>query len=117
MRLLGAMDLFGYARPVNFHGVADLAALHPGLTPERCRGRMQLIEPGGRLTEGFASIRRLSLCVPWLWPVAPLCWLPGMARIGGPAYDWIAARRLLWHRGRACLTNQCAATAAGSSKI
>jgi predicted DCC family thiol-disulfide oxidoreductase YuxK len=109
MRLLGAMDVLGYVRPVDCHGVADPSALHPALTPARCRGRMQLIEPGGRLTEGFASIRRLSLRVPWLWLVAPLCWLPGIGWLGGAAYDWVAARRMLWHRGPQCRDNQCAA--------
>lgn len=105
-RLL-ALDLFGYLNPVDFHTVPNVAALHPRLSPERCKSRMQLIEPKGRLSEGFFSVRNMSLRMPLLWPLAPLLWLPGMGRLGQRAYDWVAARRFLFHRRPACATNQC----------
>lgn len=107
VRRLAALDVFAYCEPVDYHAAADLARIHPALTPQRCRSRMQLVEPGGRLSEGFDAARRLSLTLPLLWPLAPLLWLPGMRLIGRPAYDWIARRRLLWHRSSACASNQC----------
>ena len=108
VRKLRALDVFGSVEPIDFRGIEDVSALHPSLTAQRCRSRMQLIEPGGRLTEGFAAIRRLSLRLPMLWPVAPIVWLPGVGALGGRVYDWIATRRFLIHRNSACATNQCA---------
>ncbi len=103
-----ALDPFGYLNPVDFHTVLNVAALHPDLSPQRCKSRMQLIEPGGRLTEGFFSVRRMSLRMPLLWPLAPLLWLPGIGWIGQHAYDWVAKRRYLFHHRPACATNHCA---------
>ena len=104
-RLL-ALDLFGYVEPIDFHTVPEVSSLHPSLTPERCHSRMQLLEPG-RLTEGFASFRRMSVKLPLLWPLTPLLHLPGMGGIGTRVYDWVATRRFLFHRSRQCETNHC----------
>jgi len=118
MRLLRGLDLFSQIRLVDFHTLPDPAQLHPVLSADRCRSRMQLIESDGTLTEGFSSLRRLSLKLPTLWGLAPILRLPGMGRLGPLIYDWIAQRRLLWHRGAACRTNQCVATMSdGSSKL
>ena len=68
---------------------------------------MQLIEPDGWLTEGFFAVRRLSLRLPLLWPIAPLVWVPGMGWLGQRAYDGVANRRYLFHTGTLCETNQC----------
>ena len=100
-------DLLGRVEPIDFHTVPDLPALHPALTPERCHNRIQLLEPGGRLTEGFFSIRRLSLKLPMLWPIALLCYVPGAGWLGQRVYDWVARRRFGWHAGARCRTNQC----------
>lgn len=110
VKRLQAMDCFGAVQPVDFHTVPDVATLHPDLTPERCRSRMQLIEPSGRLSEGFLSVRRLSWRLPWLWPLLPFVYLPGAAWVGQRVYDWVATRRFLFHRGRQCETNRCALT-------
>lgn len=107
VRRLQALDLFDALELVDMHSVADLAAMHPQLTPKRCRSRMQLIEPSGRLSEGFLAFRRLSVRLPLLWLSAPLWYLPGMRWVGSRAYDWVAARRFLFHAGRQCQTNQC----------
>jgi len=110
------LDLFGFVRPVDFHSAPDLAQYHRDLTPEHCQRRMQLVEPDGRLSDGYFAFRRMSRKSPMLWPVLPLLYLPGAGWIGQRAYDWIAKRRFLFHPGRACGTNQCGlpGTAAGS---
>ena len=107
---LRVLDPFGYLEPVDFHTVPDLASLHPDLTPQRCKSRMQLIEPDGRLSEGFLSVRRMSLRMPLLMPLAPLLYLPGMGWVGQRVYDWVAAHRDLFHVSGACHTNQCASS-------
>jgi predicted DCC family thiol-disulfide oxidoreductase YuxK len=106
-RLL-TLDLFGRLMPIDFHGVADLRAIHPSLTREGCQSRMQCVEPYGRITEGFDAFRRISVRLVLLWPLVPLLYLPGVRWVGVHVYDWIAARRFLFHRGRLCADNQCA---------
>ena len=107
VKRLAAVDYFGAVEPVDFHTVGDLAQVHPVLTPARCRSRMQLIEPSGRLSEGFLAFRRMALTIPLLWPFVPACYLPGAGWLGQRAYDWIAARRYLFHSTHLCQTNQC----------
>ncbi|MBI3088549.1 MAG: DUF393 domain-containing protein [Candidatus Omnitrophica bacterium] len=108
VRRLAVLDVFGAIELLDFHEVPNLAALHRDLTPQRCHSRMQLVELSGRLSEGFLAFRRMSLRIPLLWPAAPLLYLPGAGWVGRRVYDWVAARRFLFHRGRACATNRCA---------
>lgn len=104
---LQVLDVFGRVGLIDFHTVPDVTAIHPDLTPQKCRSRMQLVETHGRLSEGFLAFRRMALALPLLWPLVPLCYLPGAGWVGQRVYDWVAAHRLLFHRGRACATNQC----------
>lgn len=109
VRRLLVLDLFGYLRPVDYQRVEDVATLHPLLTRERCHAQMHLVEPAGRLSGGFGAIRRLSLRLPLLWPLAPLVHLPGAWFAGDPAYRWVARNRYLLHRHHACDDNRCVA--------
>lgn len=84
-----ALDVAGRIEPVNFRAV-DVKTLDARLTPEACEMRMQLLERGGRLSEGFEAFRRLSLRLPLMWPAAPVMNIPGMRYVGIPVYDWIA---------------------------
>lgn len=87
-----ALDPTGRLEPVNFRA-ADLKALDPRLSSEVCEARIQLLERGGRLSEGFDAFRRLTLRLPLMWPAAPVMNLPGMRYVGIPLYDWIARIR------------------------
>ncbi len=93
LRLLRALDIFGEVEAVDFRTLPDLKTLHPGLSIERCKTRIQFVEPDGRLSEGFSAIRRLSLKLILLWPLAPLLHIPGAGLIGRPVYDWIEQKR------------------------
>jgi predicted DCC family thiol-disulfide oxidoreductase YuxK len=104
---LRVIDALGVIKPLNYHEVEDLAAMHPALTSARCHSRMQLVETRGRLSEGFRALRRISVRLPLLWPLAGLFYLPGAGWLGRRAYDWIARRRWLLHAGQRCVTNQC----------
>jgi hypothetical protein len=55
--------------------------------------REAYIQRDGRFEGGFYAFRRLTLLLPLLWPLAPLAWLPGMDRLGVPAYAWVARNR------------------------
>lgn len=108
VKRLRVLDLFGWAHLRDFHTEGNLSLLHPGLTPERCRSEMVLIEPDGRLTGGFDAFQRLCVRLPLLWPLVPAVFLPGARWVGRSAYRWIAAHRYLFHRNPTCTTNQCA---------
>jgi len=127
---LQVVDLFRRVALRDFHLEPSLAALHPELTPERCRSEMVLLEaerhrvrhsatpsvapPGGRLSGGFHAFRRLCVRLPLLWPLLPLVYLPGASWVGSGVYRWVAEHRYLLHRNPACQTNQCAINPAGS---
>ena len=117
IRRLAVLDAFGTVAREDFHQVSELARLHPDLTPQRCHSRMQLIEPSGRLTDGFYAFRRMSWRVAGLRLALPFLYIPGAGWIGQRVYDWVAKRRFVFHRGPMCATNQCGAMppAAGSS--
>ena len=114
-RLL-TLDVFGRLEPIDFHSVADLRAIHPSLDRERCQSRMQCVEPYGRITEGFDAFRRISHRLILLWPLVPLLYLPGVRRLGVRVYDWVAARRFLFHRSRLCASNQCGLPSGGHAQ-
>jgi len=114
VKRLRVLDLFGWVDPLDFHAQPELSALHPSLTPERCRSEMLLLEPNGRLSGGFHAFARLSLRLPLLLGCAPLVHLPGAAWIGTRVYRWVAAHRDLFHRNPTCATNQCAIRQAGN---
>ena len=90
------------ARRLDFKGrievvdlrTADLAAIDPRLTKEACESKVHLVERGGRISAGFGALKRLSLLLPALWPAAPLLHVPGIDRIGEPAYEALARLRL-----------------------
>ena len=107
VRRLRALDRSKQLELRDFHTVANLTSLHPELTPERCQTEMVLLEPGGRLSGGFGAFRRLSLRLPLLWPLVPFLWFPGIGWVGTRVYQWVAARRYLFHRNPTCTTYGC----------
>ncbi len=111
VRRVATLDVFGRLEPIDFHGVADLRAIHPSLDRARCQSRMQGVEPYGRITEGFEAFRRISVRLVLLWPLVPLLYLPGVRWIGVRVYDWVAAHRYLFHSSAMCQTNQCSSNA------
>ncbi|MBI3320768.1 MAG: DUF393 domain-containing protein [Candidatus Omnitrophica bacterium] len=113
IKRLRVLDLFGWVDPVNFHTQPNLPALHPALTPERCRSEMILLEPNGRLAGGFDACARLCRHLPLLMPLWPVTWMPGVGWIGTRVYRWVAAHRFLLHRNPLCRRNQCALPGAG----
>ena len=108
LKRLRVLDLFGWVELRDFHAEVSLAALHPEITPERCRSEMVLLEPSGRLSGGFGAFRRLALRLPLLMGLVPLLYLPGASWMGNRVYRWVAVRRYLFHRNPVCATNQCA---------
>ena len=88
-RLLAACDLRRRVRWVAFQ---SLEALPGELTVADFR-REAYLQHGEALEGGFYAVRRLTLVLPALWPLAPLAWFPGADRPGRAAYAWVARNR------------------------
>ena len=71
----------------------ELAVLPNGLTRSDLDAAMYLLDSGGRLHGGFFAVRRLSLLLPLLLPIAPFLWLPGARFLGVKVYAFIARNR------------------------
>ena len=108
IKRLRVLDVFGWIDPLDFHLQPDLTALSPGLTPERCRSEMVLVEPNGRLSGGFQAFQRMTRRLPLLMGLAPFVHLPGASWIGTRMYRWIATHRFLLHHSPLCEANRCA---------
>ncbi len=91
-RRLALVDFLGQVELVDFRR-RDPALLDPRLTLAACETKIHLLEDGGRLTAGFAALRRLSLLLPSLWLAAPLLRLPGARLVGGALYERLARLR------------------------
>ncbi len=107
VRQILVMDLFGVVKPVDFHQVADLKDLHPGMTKEKAVSQLHLIEPDGSLHGGYFVLRRLALKCPMLYPMLLVFYFPGSGIVGPVVYRWAAQNRYLLHFNWACKNNAC----------
>ena len=64
-----------------------------GLTWEALDRAVYLDTGAGPNHAGFFAIRKLTLKLPALWPLAPLFWFPGVHFPGTAVYRWVAAHR------------------------
>ena len=71
----------------------ELAVLPDGVTRSDLDAAMYLQDGRGRLHGGFFAVRRLSLLLPPLLPIAPFLWLPGARFLGVKVYAFIARNR------------------------
>jgi predicted DCC family thiol-disulfide oxidoreductase YuxK len=103
--ILKRLDWF---RRLRFQNCRDAAAIPPNtahLDPERMIQEMHVLTPGRTSAySGFRAVRWIAGRVPVLWPLYPLLFIPGMARLGQRLYLWIARNRfhLLPCRGGVC---------------
>lgn len=100
-------DLFGYIKPVDYHEVTDIGALHQDLTRELCHSQLHLVGSEGRLLGGFFIFRHLAFKIPMLYPFIFVFYFPGSGVIGPWVYRWIAKNRYLFHVNRTCQNNAC----------
>lgn len=71
----------------------EFEVLPDGLTRDDLDSAMYLLDDGGRLHGGFFAVRRLSVLLPPLLPIAPFLWLPGARFLGVRVYGFIARNR------------------------
>ena len=68
------------------HG-AEVAHLNPSFDQAA-----YLVIGGSLALPGFLAFRRLLLAMPLLWPLLPLCYLPGSRKLGDALYRHISTR-------------------------
>jgi predicted DCC family thiol-disulfide oxidoreductase YuxK len=80
-----------------FHNCRDvdhIPANTAHLDPERMIAEMHVLTADrGRAFSGFRAVRWIAGRVPVLWPLYPLLFIPGMARLGQRIYLGIARHR------------------------
>ncbi len=65
----------------------------PQTNPEQTKKRMVSVRPDGKTYEGFYALRDLMLRFPLVSILGVFFYIPGAARVGVPAYDWVARNR------------------------
>ncbi|MDA0262579.1 MAG: DUF393 domain-containing protein [Chloroflexi bacterium] len=94
---LGKADLF---RRITWTPYQSLEAPPPGLSWDDLQRAAYLVDGDtGRLYEGFYAFRMLTVRLPVLAPLAPICWFPAMGLLGTAVYRWVARNR---HRLSGC---------------
>jgi len=93
---------------LQFHNCRDAAGIPTNsvhLDPARMIQEMHVLTPDRTTAySGYRAVRWIAGRVPILWPLYPLLFIPGMARLGQRLYLWIARNRfhLLPCRGGVC---------------
>ena len=103
--LLKRLDWLGRLRFHNCRDTAGIPAHSAHLDPERMLQEMHVLTPDRAAAySGFRAVRWIAGRVPVLWPLYPLLFIPGMAKLGQRLYLWIARNRfhLLPCRGGVC---------------
>ncbi len=67
-----------------------------GISPAAAQREMHLVSPGGRVTHGGQAVREILQLSSWLWPLAFLWYIPGVAWVAQRVYLWIADHRYLF---------------------
>jgi predicted DCC family thiol-disulfide oxidoreductase YuxK len=92
--ILKRLDWLGRLGYLDAREPATLARVELPLNRDRLLEEMHLVTPDGRhVYPGFAAFRWMAWRLPLLWPIAPLLYLPGVARTGQRLYRWIARNR------------------------
>ena len=81
------------SRSVDWTAYQSLPQPPQGLSWLDLESAMWLDTGDDRPVAGFHAIRMLALRLPPLTALAPVLWLPGMARLGGWAYGLVARNR------------------------
>ncbi|MDA1209240.1 MAG: DCC1-like thiol-disulfide oxidoreductase family protein [bacterium] len=90
---LHQMDSLGRLDFVDFHDEKRRKKIDPTLKFADLDKAMHMKTVDGRTEKGFDGFRMISWDIIWLWPIAPLLYIPGIPVIGRRIYAEIAKRR------------------------
>jgi predicted DCC family thiol-disulfide oxidoreductase YuxK len=103
--VLERLDWFGRLRFHNCRDAAGIPSNAAHLDPARMIQEMHVLTPDRTTAySGFRAVRWIAGRVPVLWPLYPLLFIPGVAKLGQWVYLWVARNRfhLLPCRGGVC---------------
>ncbi|MBL8828010.1 MAG: DUF393 domain-containing protein [Planctomycetaceae bacterium] len=107
VRRLRALDTRGQLAFLSLHE-PEVAERYPDLTHEQLMTDMYLVDQSGRRHAGVEAYRHMSLHMPWLWPLAPILWLPFSLPLWKFLYRQVAKRRyLIFGKGQSCDNGAC----------
>ena len=96
IRVLAALDVFSRLEFQDFRrmNLEEFNKRHSlSLTADRLEKEMA-VRAGSTVTTGFEAYRSLARVLPALWPLVPVLFLPGAARVGERVYEKVASHRL-----------------------
>jgi predicted DCC family thiol-disulfide oxidoreductase YuxK len=91
VRVLRTMDVWNRLTPRPIQDATALLAAH-GVKEDVALDAIHVVE-GDRLFNGFYAVRRFAWTTPYLLPIAPLLYIPGIPAVGERIYASIAKRR------------------------
>jgi len=92
-RWLRRLDWCRRLRWEDFHVTAAQGTCPAGLGRESLEQSLHVVAADGRVLRGFLAVRLLARCLPALWPLVPLLYIPGAASLGEPLYRLVARNR------------------------
>ncbi|MCA1020752.1 thiol-disulfide oxidoreductase DCC family protein [Halobacillus litoralis] len=69
---------------------------YPYLEGRNVLDEIHMLTKEGEITQGFETIRRLMMALPFFAAFGVLLSLPGASRIGSPLYRWFSDHRHQW---------------------
>jgi predicted DCC family thiol-disulfide oxidoreductase YuxK len=92
--VLKRLDWFGRLAFHNCRDRTHIPANAAHLDPARMIQEMHVLTPDRQhALSGFCAVRWIAGRVPVMWPLYPLLFVPGMARLGQRLYRWVAKNR------------------------
>lgn len=70
-----------------------IAERYPHLSQDACLTDIHIAGRDGGVRLGFEGYRSLAWVLPFLWPVLPLLYLPGVPAVGRRMYRYVADHR------------------------
>jgi predicted DCC family thiol-disulfide oxidoreductase YuxK len=78
----------------NCRETADIPANTAHLDTQKMIEQMHVLTPGRQhALAGFRAVRWIAGRIPLMWPIYPLLFIPGVARLGQRLYMWVARNR------------------------
>ncbi len=94
-RILRKFDWFHQIKWVAVQEVEERGG-YPYLEGRNTLDEIHMLTKEGEVKEGYYSIRKLLLALPPFALLGLLLYLPGMDRVGSPAYKWFSGHRYQW---------------------
>jgi predicted DCC family thiol-disulfide oxidoreductase YuxK len=92
--ILKRLDWFHRLAFHNCRDAAHIPASTAHLDADKMIEQMHVLTPDRQhALAGFRAVRWIAGRIPLMWPVYPLLFIPGMAKLGQRLYLWVARNR------------------------